>query len=106
MEGIKQLHVFVSELDIHRSDIFLQVADVFGARDGDKITPLDKHPGQGNLSRGGMMARSDTANDGDNLQVLTEIITLEAWRPARKSSGESCPISWTVLVRKPRPRSA
>src|ERR687893_539186 len=74
--------VLVSKRDLHRGDVLLQILAAFGAGDGDYILPLVQQPCQRKLAGGHAFFVRYLFDPIDQLQVLLEVLALEARRGA------------------------
>src|SRR5205085_5876774 len=64
---------------LERRDVLLEVLDPRRARDRDDVLALREHPCKRDLSGGAVPRGRDLLDPLDKLQVLLEILALEAW---------------------------
>ena len=75
LDAVQLLEIFISELNTASGEVLFKIANVLGARDGNHIKVLGQHPGQGNLRQGGVVTIGNTLDDGQDLEILAEILT-------------------------------
>lgn len=69
----------VCELNIDGTNIFLQIFDALGARNGNYVGPLPQHPGNGQLGGGAAFGLGKSLELVDDVNVGVKVFVAEPW---------------------------
>src|SRR5262249_60401318 len=70
--------VLPAEVDVERPEVLREVLAALGSRDGHHVVALRHHPRERELTRSASLAARERTHLLDQLQVLLEILPLEA----------------------------